>query len=403
MSKKEVLIIGAGNSGRGMLGEMFYQDGWDITFCDNDTALVDGLRSQGSYHVKKTNLSRQTSEIVEVKGFQMIDTVNEEEEYLGRLAHTKLIATALKPAAFDDVIRHLALAVKIRYQEKNSEIACIILGANYVGLLEYYQQGITAYLTREEKAYFDTHIVLVMSIVNRKNLKPICEENWLDPYTIIGDDKPVLRVEDLEAVRALDPFPSFFQPEKNLSAAMAIKIWSGNVVQCSMAFVALKKGMRTSYQAACDEDAARIAYHVALEAYHGVFREYHVEEADVEAHAREAIEVFRNNRFSDDLYRIAREPLRKMSRNDRFVGPALLCLKYGKMPYFIAKALAYGFVIRIDSDPDWEKIASLVAEKGIRGAVCEICQLDDAEARDHTLIELIVDAYADITKESFAA
>lgn len=403
MSKKEVLIIGAGNSGRGMLGEMFFQDGWDITFCDNDASLVRGLRAQGSYHVKKTNLASQTAEITEVKGFRMIDTVNEREEYLDRLAHTELIATALRPDAFDDVIHHLAQAVKIRYQENSSQIACVTLGANYVGLLEYYQKGIASQLSGEEKAYFDTHIVLVMSIVNRKNLKPIRVEDQLDPYAITGDDKPVLRVEDLEAVRSLNPFPAFFQLEKNLSAAMAVKIWSGNVVQCSMAFVALKKGMRTSYQAVCDEDAVRIAYHAALEAYHGVFREYHVEEPDIEAHAREAIEIFRNSEFSDDLCRIAREPMRKMRRNDRFIGPALLCLKYGRMPYFIAKALAYGFVIRIDGDPDCEKIAALIDEKGIRQTVCEICQLDDTQTTDHELVELIVDAYTDITKESFAA
>lgn len=403
MSKKKVLIIGAGNSGRGMLGELFYQDGWEITFCDNDASLVQGLRAQGSYHVKKTSLACQTSEITLVKDFSILDTVKEEEKYIYGLAHTELIATALKPDAFGDVIDHLAEAVKIRCRENNPQIARILLGANYVGLLECYQNGIITRLDDREREYFYTHIALVMTIVNRKNLHPIKAEDRLDPYAITGDDKPVLRVEDLEPVRSLDPIPAFFRLERNLSAAMAVKIWSGNVVQCSMAFVALWKGLEASDQAAYDEDAARIAYHAALEAYHGVFQEYHVEEPDMEGRARKAVEIFRNDRFSDDLCRIAREPMRKMGRNERFVGPALLCLKYGRMPYFIAKALAYGLVIRIGDDPDCGKIAALIAEKGIRQAVCAICQLDDTQKPDHTLVELIVNAYMDITKESFVA
>ena len=44
--KNEVVIIGAGNSGRGMLGEMFYNDGqYHVVFADIDSELVNGLRT----------------------------------------------------------------------------------------------------------------------------------------------------------------------------------------------------------------------------------------------------------------------------------------------------------------------------------------------------------------------
>ena len=48
MSDKPIVtIIGAGRSGRGMLGEMFYQEkNYSIVFADIDTGLVQGLAEQ---------------------------------------------------------------------------------------------------------------------------------------------------------------------------------------------------------------------------------------------------------------------------------------------------------------------------------------------------------------------
>lgn len=53
---KEALIVGAGLSGRGMLGEMYNSDNFDITFADTNSELIDGLKKQGYYTVKMTDI-----------------------------------------------------------------------------------------------------------------------------------------------------------------------------------------------------------------------------------------------------------------------------------------------------------------------------------------------------------
>ena len=59
MSDKPIVtIIGAGRSGRGMLGEMFYQEkNYSIVFADIDTGLVQGLAEQGYYCLLYTSPS----------------------------------------------------------------------------------------------------------------------------------------------------------------------------------------------------------------------------------------------------------------------------------------------------------------------------------------------------------
>ena len=43
--RESVVIIGAGRSGRGMLGELYYKDKARITFADKDAGLTAGVRA----------------------------------------------------------------------------------------------------------------------------------------------------------------------------------------------------------------------------------------------------------------------------------------------------------------------------------------------------------------------
>ena len=394
--EKEVLILGAGLSGRGMLGELLYNEGFDLTFVDIDAELVNGIKEQGYYHVIKKNITSGQKSITKVEGFSVYNVRTQRSKVIELLLGHDIIFTALKPDGFDEAIDYLAEAIKKRKRLNIFRRMYIFLGANYVGLYEYYDKHIRCLLDKDELEFYERYVVLVMSIINRKNLKPIEEEDKLDAFAITGDDKPWLRVEDLDALREIEPLPTFFKPEKDLSAAMAVKIWSGNVVQCSMAFVALHKGLKDTREAAFDKDASRLAYEAAKEAYYGVYNEYGLPLIDMEEKAEKAVKLFRSKSFSDDLYRIAREPIRKFSYNDRFIGPARLCMKYGKLPYFITKCLAYGFLLDMEGEKDISIIKETIETQGIRAAIISFCGLSEEIKDERLIIDLIEDAWRDI-------
>lgn len=390
---RKVLIIGSGRSGRGMLGELLSHEEYETTFSDIDVELTDGLKEQGYYTVKKTNLATKESEETKVEGFKVLNTINNHVEYIRALATSDFVLTALKPDAFDQVIKDIVEAVRYRMTIKLTYPTFITLGANYVGLYEKFSSGIYSMLSNEEHKYFDSNIYLVMSIVNRKNRLPdIVGE---DKYRVEGDDKPVLRVEDIPQLVECEYKPKFFKLEHNLSAAMAIKIWSGNVVQCTMAFVALHKNMTGSYEASMDLDASRIAYYAADEAYQGVAAEYGLSPRTDEQ-KEYPVTVFRNEKFSDSLYRIAREPIRKLGKNDRFIGPALCALKHGILPYYICLGAAYGFFYVNNDEPEAVELQKYVEQNGIENAILKYTDLDLENANEKIVYELILGHYRNI-------
>ena len=393
---KKALIVGSGRSGRGMLGELYEKDGFLPVFADIDGDMLEGLKKQGYYKVSMTDLKNNQEEIRRIDHFEVLDINKEYDNYVKSLAETKYVSSALMPDAFDHFAK--AIADAVIYRKRNGIVSplYITLGANYVGLRQKYQDLIRSHLGYDIDEEKD-NVHLIMSIVNRKNLLPDDPDRYEDLYRIIGDNKSVLRVDDNPYLMKEKDHPSFFRFEAGLDGAMAVKIWTGNVVQCSMAFVALNKGFKDTYEASHDAQAASYAFFASKEAYDAVAKEYKLPPRS-EEDTLYTVTVFRNEEFHDSLYRIAREPIRKFKRNDRFIGPALCCLKHGILPYYITRCLAYGFLYRNEDEIQTAQLGSYIEENGIEKAVEYYCEFDRHNRDEDLLIQMIVAHYRDITE-----
>ena len=139
-----VTIIGAGRTGRGMLGEQFFlEGGYHLTFADCDSALVEGLRSQGFYTVEKIDFIAGTRSVTHVDGFDVVDTVRERDAYIGALAASDYVATAVFPSSFDRVAQDLADMARLRRLLGRTSSVAVLLGGNYVGLRGYFEAAVS--------------------------------------------------------------------------------------------------------------------------------------------------------------------------------------------------------------------------------------------------------------------
>src|SRR3712207_9512462 len=87
--------FGAGNIGRGFIGQLLHEAGYDITFVDIQQDLVDALRTKGRYEVI---LADEAEERFVVDRVTALHSVDEAEEVRGRLAQADLITTAVSPS-----------------------------------------------------------------------------------------------------------------------------------------------------------------------------------------------------------------------------------------------------------------------------------------------------------------
>ena len=59
---KQAIIFGAGNIGRGFMGQLFSESGYEVTFVDVDRPLLDTLNERGRYTIRLVT-NEQTEEV----------------------------------------------------------------------------------------------------------------------------------------------------------------------------------------------------------------------------------------------------------------------------------------------------------------------------------------------------
>ena len=78
---EKVVVIGAGRSGRGYVGELYDLEGYEITYADIDQELVDRLNGQGYYTVFKID-EDGSEEVRKITGYRALHTIRDHRAYM---------------------------------------------------------------------------------------------------------------------------------------------------------------------------------------------------------------------------------------------------------------------------------------------------------------------------------
>jgi mannitol-1-phosphate 5-dehydrogenase len=63
------------------------------------------------------------------------------------------------------------------------------------------------------------------------------------------------------------------------------------------------------------------------------------------------------------------DPLRKLNRNDRLVGAALLCIQHGVRPHYLMRAIAAGLLYQPAEDTAAQQIQGILRKLELREAI----------------------------------
>jgi len=88
--------FGAGNIGRGFIGQLLHESGYDICFVDVREDVVDALKTKGRYEVV---MADEAGEHISVDRVTALHSEHEADEVTQRLTEADLITTAVGPSA----------------------------------------------------------------------------------------------------------------------------------------------------------------------------------------------------------------------------------------------------------------------------------------------------------------
>ncbi len=366
---KQALMYGAGNIGRGFIGQLFHMSGYEISYIDVNMAVIDKLNADGQYPIYITEGDSYKEYLVTgVHGVNGRDN----EAIAEAMAAADIMATAVGVNILKFIAAPFAGGVRRRMEKGIEAPLNVIICENMIEADKYFAGLVKENLTEEEAKYFDSHIALVEPSIGRMvpaTPKEIAEKNPLavcvEPYCELPVDKHAFKGE-IPAICNMVPFAPF-------DFFIRRKLFMHNMSHALTAYFGALRGYTYIWEAALDPDIRALAKAALAEASAALNLEYGVPLEELKAFSDNLIDRFENKLLGDTIERVGRDTKRKLSENDRLVGVALLCEKLGIPSKNILAGLAAGLHFAPEGDDSSCEVAKDAKENGVSHALSTYC------------------------------
>ena len=98
--------FGAGNIGRGFIGEILAANGFEITFVDVNHTIIDALNERKEYEIELADESKERITVKNVKG---INNQTNPEKVIQEIAEADLVTTAIGPNILPFIIASIPI------------------------------------------------------------------------------------------------------------------------------------------------------------------------------------------------------------------------------------------------------------------------------------------------------
>lgn len=370
MSKRNALIFGAGNIGRGFLGLELNRAGYDLTFVDGLQNSLDALNRSKGYNVEIA----ETGEIKFVPIRKAISTSNEKE--IGKaIEQATIVATAVGPDNLGDVGR--VLQKPLIERTKNQRFLNVISCENMIGNSRALKTHIGKNLTRVEKDKLATFIGFPSSVVDRISIPSIGLTRVEQKFEWIAQGdywKAFTPPTCIEFVEEIDPFLKRKLYVLN-GAHSIIGFMSGNTkyVNDAMQNPLLRK---------------TVIGHIE-EASAGLSAKYEFTSKELGDYQEVILSRFDNSLVKDLTSRLVRGQIRKIGREERLVGPALMAIEAGIEPINTARGIAYLLRYHNEKDQESSELHTSLSSRGLAKTLQDYSNLNQDNDNDRKLINLI--------------
>ncbi len=359
--KKNAVHFGAGNIGRGFIGKLLADANIAVTFADVNEPLVDQLSHQQEYKVKVVGNECKMETVSHVTAVNSAS-----EALIERIIKTDLVTTAVGPTVLDIIAKTIAKGLSARFAAGNTQPLNIIACENMVRGTTHLKQQVYQFLTTEEQQQADALVGFVDSAVDR----------IVPPLQAANDDPLEVTVEsfsewivDEQQFKGEIPQIEGMEKTDNLMAFVERKLFTLNTGHCVTAYLGCLKGHRTIREAIEDPSIHAQVKQAMQESGEVLIRRYGFDRALHSAYIEKILSRFANPYLVDEVDRVGRQPLRKLSANDRLIKPLLGTIEYGLPNGMLLKGIAAALKYRNSSDPQTVELQQSIEKEGVRSTL----------------------------------
>lgn len=324
---KTAAIIGAGNIGRGFIGQIMSEGGYEVCFIDVAAPVVDALNERHEYPLEIVRTGGSDKKTV--KNVRAVNG-NDHEAAARVIADCDICVTCVGAKAIKFIIPNFVAGVKLRYSEGKAPINLLIC-ENLMDADKYIKSLLEPELTPEELDF----VGLVETSVGRMVPLPDKELLAVDPLIVRAEAYPVLPC-DKDAFKGEVPVIKNVIPVSPFRFIIERKLYIHNMGHAVCAYLGMRKNYKFICEAIADPEIRVIVREAMTESAIALAKRYSKPLDELLAHTDDLIRRFGNTSLGDTCERVGADIPRKLALSDRLTGGALSVLEAGGHPTYIA-------------------------------------------------------------------
>ncbi len=314
----KAVVYGGGNIGRGFLGQLLYQSGFETVFVDVNQAMIDKLNADQSYPIKIVSNEKQEEIVIQnVRAVTPDDAVDE-------IATADIIFTS----AGVRVLPYVAPVLKAGI-EKRTRGVDIIICENLMNADQYLKELVG--LDRDDIGFVEASVGRMVPVMTDEMREGNINKVWVEPFCTLPVDKAAFKnpIPDIQGMVPSEPFAYYIQS----------KLFLHNMGHAVAAYLGMNKGYEYIWQAMNDHEIANTVKEAMLASASALAAEHQKPLKEVFDYANYLMFRFKNRYLGDTTQRVGRDPERKLAPDDRLLGAIKLCEKHGQPVEAIKKGV----------------------------------------------------------------
>lgn len=366
--------FGAGNIGRGFIGLALHNAGHRVIFVDVDDSLISSIQEAVSYRVHETG---HDSSVHVVTNFTGINSKTDPEDVVAAIAAADIVTTAVGPRILEFVAPLIARGLAAR---ESSTPLTVMACENAIGATSTLRGFVEQHASADDLAkgrFANTAVDRIIPLrddVTGLDVTVEAFSEWVIDRTPFNGNEPHL--PDAHFVDDLAPY-------------IERKLLTVNTGHASTAYLGLRAGFTHIAEALDDRAISDAVEAVLAETSTMLVARHGVDPAEQGEYVRQTLARFRNPDLNDELERVGRQPLRKLSRHERLIEPAAALSESGTEPVALLSVIEAAMYFDVPADSESVELQTMRSTQSAEHIATAVCGIDSGHPLWPSLVATI--------------
>ncbi|KAF3022097.1 hypothetical protein E8E14_013722 [Neopestalotiopsis sp. 37M] len=387
---KKAVHFGSGNIGRGFVACFLHESGYEVIFADVVDKLVDSLNATKEYHVIEVGAEGVDKKTI--TNYHAINSKTHEAELVDEIATADVVTCSVGP----NILRFIAPVIAKGIDKRSQDLKplAVIACENAIGATDTLAGFIKDPKNTPEHRLADHHerAAYANSAIDRivpaqdpdAGLDVTLEKfyEWVVERTPFQNSE----IPSIDGIKWVD----------NLLPYIERKLFTVNTGHATAAYHGYNRQKKTVDDALRDKEIKDEVSAALAETSKLIVEKHGISAEEQEQYKQKIIQRISNPHLADAVERVGRAPLRKLSRKERFISPAVELAEKGHsvQALLFAAEMAFRFQ-NVDGDDESKELAKIMAEHNAEEVVSQVCGLQSSDKLYPQVVDVVKRVQAD--------